>query len=353
MYNLPDGRRVIPRTELTYPGLTRAIGASADADGRTKMSRSAASAPVDHIMGDMEDACPYELKGEPVRAALAESFRAVDFGKKVVTWRPNNLKSGLFEPDVEYMMRSAVDRFHGIVLPKSFSAAEVEYADHVLSFCERVYGWTQKVQIEALIETPGAVQRADDIASALAGSGRGGGLIFGIADYASFLGIPDITENQHLNFAYAKQRVVTAAKAFGLHAVDNVYLKFPRRTDPPEVIAEVERGLREKNTHAANIGMDGTWVIHPSQAAIANECFTPSDEAIRTFKRVLDHSREMGGGAIADPETGEMIDDATLRIALTGLAKAVQAGKVDQAYLDSANRHLTELTGYDILTSGL
>lgn len=351
MFVLPGGRIVVPRTVLTYPGIPRDVLTDPKVDP-LKMSKSAARVAVDHVMGDMEDACPYDLKGPPVRKALAQAFSSIDFGSKVVTFRPNNAKSGLFEQDVEHMMRNAVDKFDGIVLPKSFSEEESRYACDVLNFCEKAYGWTRRVQVEVLLETPSALVKASAIAEILAQSGRGAGLVFGIADFASFIGSPNILENQHLNFAYAKQSTVIAAKACGLHAMDNVFLRFPQKTDPPETVKSIEQALREKNTWAAAVGMDGTWVIHPAQAAVANECFTPPDKDIATYKRVLEFAQGKGGGSIADPETGEMIDDATLRIALTGLSKAAQAGKVPYDYLVAMNKRITAITGYDILKSG-
>ena len=52
------------------------------------------------------------------------------------------------------------------------------------------------------------------------------------------------------------------AKAAGLHAIDNVYLRLMRKDDPPARVAEIERGLREKNMGAAALGMDGTTNPH-------------------------------------------------------------------------------------------
>ena len=54
---------------------------------------------------------------------------------------------------------------------------------------------------------------------------------------------------------------ITAAKAAGLHAIDNVYLGLWRKDDTPEQV-KVEDGLRKK-FRSVLIGMDGTWVIHP------------------------------------------------------------------------------------------
>ena len=352
MFLLPDGRRVVPRTELTYPGITPTVLTDKSADP-LKMSKNAIRTPVDHIMGDMEDACPYDLKGEPVRKALAEALNTLDFGSKVVTWRPNNIRSGLFEADVEYMMRHAVDKFHGMVMPKSFGPDDVRYVLDILHYCERVNKWKGKVALEVLIETPRGLEQIDAIGAELEKSGRGAGLIFGIADFSSFLGIGNILTDQHVYFSYAKQRTVIAAKAHGLHAIDNVYTRISRKTDSPQVVKEIEAGLREKNVKAANMGMDGTWVIHPSQADIANACFTPTDEEITTYKRALEQSKTAGGGAVMDPQSGEMIDDATIRIALQALSKAAQAGKVTWDYVRTMNTKLTEITGYDILGSGM
>jgi citrate lyase beta subunit len=95
--------------------------------------------------------------------------------------------------------------------------------------------------------------------------------------------------------------------------------------------------------------MDGTWVIHPQQAKIANECYTPNDSQVNYAKRVLDLYHVKGGGSMPDPETGEMIDEATIKIALMDLAKAVQAGTVSSAYLAEQAAKSKSITGYDIL----
>jgi citrate lyase subunit beta/citryl-CoA lyase len=158
-----------------------------------------------------------------------------------------------------------------------------------------------------------------------------------------------VVKNQNINFLYSKQAVVVAAKAAGLHAVDNVYLPLWRKEDSKEKVAEIEAGLREKNEGAANLGMDGTWVIHPQQAQIANECYTPTTKQVQYATRVLNLYHEKGGGSMPDPETGEMIDEATIKIALMDLAKAVQAGTVSAAYLAEQAAKSKSITGYDIL----
>lgn len=338
MFVLDGGKRfVIPRTEMTYPGHSM------------KLHQNAADpvkSPVDHVMADFEDACPYEWKGPKSRSITVKALNTLDFGDKVVTVRPNNIHSKFFFGDLEAIVRGAPNRFHGIVLPKTSGPEDVVYVSKLLDTLEREAGWKAPLQIESLIETPRAILKAYEIASA---SPRMAGLIFGIADFAATLGIREVVEKQNLNFLYAKQSMIVAAKAAGLHAIDNVYLRLVRKGDSPEEIASVERGLREKNEGSASFGMDGTWVIHPQQAAICNDSYTPTDAQIAYARRVVELYHERGGGSMADPETGEMIDEATIKIALMDLAKGVQAGKVKAPYLAEQAAKSKAITGYDIL----
>ena len=338
MYVLDKGTRfVIPRTEMTYPGHSM------------KLHQNAADpvkAPVDHVMADFEDACAYEFKGEKSRKTMVEALTTLDFGKKVVTVRPNNIHSPFFKGDMEAVMLGAPNRFHGIMLPKTRGPEEIKQVSRLLDDLEKRGGWKYRVQIESLIETPHALVHAYDIATA---SDRMCGLVFGIADFAANLGIREIVEDQHINFNYSKQAVVVAAKAAGLHAVDNVFIRIWKNTDTPERIEQLKRQLRAKNAASANLGMDGTWVIHPQQAEIANACFTPSAEQIEEARRVVALYHEKGGGSMADPKTGEMIDEATIKIALMDLAKGAQAGLVSDAELRDWSEKSKAITGYDIL----
>lgn len=338
MFVLDNGQRfVIPRTEMTYPGHSMKLHQNA---------ADAEKSPVDHVMADFEDACPYEFKGEKSRKTMVEALNTLDFGKKVVTVRPNNIHSPFFLGDMEAIVLGAPNRFHGIILPKTRGPEDIIYVSKLLDDLERRGGWKYRLQIESLIEIPSALVKAYDIASA---SDRMCGLIFGIADFAATLGVREIVENQNQNFHYAKQSMVVAAKAAGLHAIDNVYLKLVRKDDSPEKVKEIEAGLRHKNVGSASLGMDGTWVIHPQQAKICNECYSPNAEQVKYAKRVTELYHQKGGGSMADPETGEMIDEATIKIALMDLAKAAQAGEVTWEYLKDQAAKSKAITGYDIL----
>ena len=66
MFVLDNGKRfVIPRTEMTYPGHS------------LKLHQNAADpvkSPVDHVMADFEDACPYEFKGPKSQKTMVEAL---------------------------------------------------------------------------------------------------------------------------------------------------------------------------------------------------------------------------------------------------------------------------------------
>src|SRR5260370_7973638 len=109
MYVLDNGARfVIPRTEMTYPG------------HNMKLHQTAADpvkAPVDHVMADFEDACPYDFKGSKSHKVMVEALNTLDFGPKVVTVRPNNIHSPFFKPHMEALVLSAPTPSHAIILP--------------------------------------------------------------------------------------------------------------------------------------------------------------------------------------------------------------------------------------------
>ncbi len=327
-------RVVIPRTELTYPC------------HQLKMHLNAAKATVDLVMADFEDACPYEYKGDQSRKTMVEALNTVDFGDKVVVIRPNNIRSKFFLGDMQAIMLGAPDRFHGIILPKTNEPEDIIFLSRLLDDLERQGGWKTRVQIEALVETPLAIVNAYRIATA---SDRMVGLIFGIADFAAAMAVREIVDDQNKNFHYAKQAVVVSAKAAGLHAIDNAYLRLIRKDTSQAEAKQIEEGLRRKNMEAASLGMDGTWVIHPHQAEIANECYTPNDEEIERAKLTLEVYHRMGGGAIIVPETGEFHDEATIKGVLMTLAKAVQAGKLPEEFLREQAEKSKSVTGYDIL----
>lgn len=315
----------VRRSELTLPG------------HMMKLLEKAAASEADEIMADCEDACPLSAKGHEVRAVIVQAFTTLDWGTKFVTFRPNNTQSPFFEGDLEEVVSGAVDRFQGVIIPKVFQPDQVERVDELLTRFEARSGWTTRLQIEVLIETAMGVENAFRIAQA---SDRMAGLIFGIADYAADIGIAEAMENQGIRFLYAKQRVINAAKATGLDAIDNVHLKF----------RDLE-GLRQVAEESAGYGFDGKWAIHPSHLPIINAAFSPTTAQLDQARKVVglyEEADTRGQGSLVDPDTGEMVDEATIKMAFKLLLKGYRAGLVDEGFLKQALRSASH-TGYNFL----
>ena len=98
-------------------------------------------------------------------------------------------------------------------------------------------------------------------------------------------------------------------------------------------------GLEREAREGAAWGFTGKQIIHPSQAAIVQDAFTPSDAAITRAKRVVDAhvmNAEHGSGAFS--LDGMMIDMPTVLQAHNVLTLAAAAGKIDPASIPAIHK---------------
>lgn len=75
-------------------------------------------------------------------------------------------------------------------------------------------------------------------------------------------------------------------------------------------------------------GFDGKWVLHPGQVDVVNEAFTPKADDYARAVRILDAydratSVDRRGAVMLE---GEMIDEASRKLALAIVAKGRAAG---------------------------
>ena len=176
------------------------------------------------------------------------------------------------------------------------------------------------VRIEAQIEDAAGLAAVEAIA---ASSGRLVSLVFGPADFMASIGMRSLTVGgQPEGYAfdahhYPLMRMLVAAKANGLQAIDGPYAK----------IGDAD-GLRAAATSVAALGFDGKWVLHPGQVDVVNEVFTPSAADYARAIRILDAYRQATevdrrGAVMLDDE---MIDEASRKMALAVAAKGAAAG---------------------------
>jgi len=118
--------------------------------------------------------------------------------------------------------------------------------------------------------------------------------------------------------AYPRSAVALTAAAFGLQALDMVYVRYKDMD-----------GLRAETEAAATLGYQGKQVIHPAQASVVQQVFTPSEEEVAHAQKVLAAMQEAearGEGVIG--LDGHMVDMPMIRAAQRVLARARAAGMI-------------------------
>lgn len=276
-----------------------------------KMHLKVSQSDVDIVMLDLEDSVPVEAK-KSAREQVIQSLLSLDWKEKTLTYRINSLDTPFAYRDLLEVAEAAGHLLDAVVIPKVNHPGDVHFVSRMLDGIEMSKESSNRIGIEASIETAEGLERAAEIAQA---SDRLKTLVFGIADYSASIGArlvsisghgekeEDIYPGHRWNFALSK--MVMAAKAHGLMAIDAPYGNFK---DPV--------GLQRSAVMASALGCDGKWAIHPAQIEIINQVFSPAQEDIDRAIKVLEAHKQAeseGRGAVA--VEGRMVDRATVRLA--------------------------------------
>jgi citrate lyase subunit beta/citryl-CoA lyase len=243
---------------------------------------------------------------------VIEALRDIDWAArgKTVSVRINGLDTHYMYRDVIDVVEQAGARLHTLLVPKVGVPADLYTVEVLVSQIEQAKGLSNRIGLEALIETALGMSNVDAIA---ASGGRLEALHFGVADYAASLRARTMSIgglNQDYpgdQWHFALSRMIVACRAFGLRAVDG---PFGDLSDPD--------GYLDAARRAAALGAEGKWAIHPSQVELANRVFTPPDAEVTRARRIIDELRKAeqdGRGAAA--LDGKMIDAASERMART------------------------------------
>jgi citrate lyase subunit beta/citryl-CoA lyase len=280
--------------------------------------------PADELFLDLEDAVAPSAKAQARANAVAAL--AADWGGKLVAVRVNDATTGWAHRDVIDLLSAASGGAAAapdvIVLPKVTSPEHVAWLDLLLGQAEQEAGLpVGQTGIEAQIEDASGLAAVNAIAAA---SPRLEALVFGPADFMASVGIRSLdVGGQPAGYAggdvyhYALMRILIAARARGLQAIDGPYLKV-RDTD----------GFRRSAVSAAALGYDGKWVLHPSQIDAANEVFAPSQADFAQASRIIEaYDRATSVEARGAVMLGdEMIDEASRKMAQAVVARGRAAG---------------------------
>jgi citrate lyase subunit beta / citryl-CoA lyase len=270
---------------------------------------------ADALILDLEDSVPPAEKdaGRVTVAATIDRLHA-DNVRADIWVRPNALVSGLQGKDLEAVIRPGLS---GLFLPKVFSAEEIVRIDAVVTHLEAREGLEPgSVGLIVSYETAASMANCEEIAAASPRISSLLGATGPSADVGRELGFEFTPAG--LETLYLRSRLVLAARAAGLHhPVAGVW----------QDIRDLE-GARQFTIDNKQLGYRGLVCIHPSHIAIANEVFTPTDDQVDFYQRMLAayDAAEAAGSAAVDFE-GQHIDIAHVKTArgVLELADAVRA----------------------------
>jgi citrate lyase subunit beta/citryl-CoA lyase len=260
---------------------------------RPELFAKAMASEADGLSFDLEDAVDESMKDE-ARAELARFLGSLGAGHgKTIIVRVNGLETAHFEADLEAIVGAGLDIVN---LPKPESADDVRACAAALAQIERRIG-AQPVDILANIETPKAYRLAAEIAGA---SPRVVGLQAGWGDLIEPL---DIDRYNAAMIEACLLHIRIAAGEAGVWAYDGAFANIG---DPEGYKREAEASRR--------LGYLGKSCIHPSQIALANAVFRPTDEEIAHSLKVVKAAREAAAkGVGAFTVNGRMVDAPFVR----------------------------------------
>lgn len=275
---------------------------------RPELFAKALAGDADGISIDLEDAVVEGRKAQ-ARDAVAAWLQqdGARTGGKVLIVRVNGMDTTHFEHDVRSVVRPGLQVLN---LPKPESADAVRAACAAIEAAERANGVAVPVRVLLNIETPRALREAVTLASA---HPRVMGLQVGLGDLFEPLGI-DRRETTAVRQALFAVRM--AAGEAGVEAYDGA---FANVQDTDGYLAEARLARR--------LGFTGKTCIHPSQVALANEAFRPTDAEITHAVKVMTAAVEAdGAGRGAYMVDGRMIDPPFVRRAEAIVAAARRLG---------------------------
>jgi citrate lyase beta subunit len=280
-------------------------------DSVHKMTK-ASQLGADSVILDLEDAVAFDQKAEArenVVAALAD----IDFGRTERLVRINAADTEMFAADLEAIAAADPD---GIVVPKVETAQQVQQiADYLLARESSGEGPAGAPRLLLLIETAMGVMNVKEIAHS---SRRLEGLMFGAEDLAADMGATRTEAGWEV--FYGRGAVVTAAAAYGLDAVDGVYLDLNDLA-----------GLEEDARFAQRLGYTGKMAIHPRQVEVLNRVFSPTAAEIAEAQRLLEaFGSHVAAGSGVFTLDGRMVDMPLVRGAERLLERARLSGLLDE-----------------------
>ena len=291
----PSARDRLRRSRLYLPG------------NEPKYFVNAGLHDPDGIILDLEDSVHHAEK-DAARLLVRNALRAVDFGRCERMVRINPFPLG--RRDLEEIVPQQPDL---ILIPKVEHAEQVREVDALIALIQGHSGTIRPIWLMPIVETALGVENVYAIAHA---SERNAAITIGLEDYTADLGV--VKTATGAESLYARMRLVNAAKAAGLEAIDSVYGD----------VADTE-GLRRWGDASRAMGFEGMGCVHPQQIKTIHEAFAPSAAEIDKALKVAAAFEEAQSRGLGVVSVGsKMIDPPVVHRALKLVERARQMGLV-------------------------
>jgi citrate lyase subunit beta/citryl-CoA lyase len=235
----------------------------------------------------------------------------VDFAGAERMVRINQLPLGL--EDLEMLVPESPDL---ILVPKVEGPGQVRQVRAHIEEVQHESGGSDPIWLMPILESALGIENAYAIAAA---TDTVVAVTIGLEDYTADLGVVKTADGTES--LYARMRLVNAARAAGVQAIDSVYGD----------VGDMD-GLLAWGERSRAMGFDGMGCIHPRQIGPIHEAFAPSAAEIEKALKIVAAFEEAGAKGLSVVSLGtRMIDPPVVLRAQHIVALARQTGLLPEA----------------------
>lgn len=261
----------------------------------------------DAVILDLEDSVHPDEK-DAARLLVRNSLRCIDFLGAERMVRINQLP--LAYEDLDEIVPESPDL---ILIPKVETAAHVREVDAHIKKIQRARGIKNPVWLMPILESALGIENAFAIAAA---ADTVVALTIGLEDYTADLGVPRTKQGDET--LYARLRLVNAARAAGLQAIDSVFGD----------VGDMD-GLKFWATRSRALGFEGMGCIHPRQIRPIHEAYAPTPQEIEKALKIVAAFEEASAKGRSVVSLGSrMIDPPVVLRAQRVVATAKRVGLI-------------------------
>ncbi len=255
----------------------------------------------DAIILDLEDSV-HHVEKDAARILVRNALRAVDFGECERMVRINQLPLGL-----EDLVEIIPEQPDLVLVPKVELPGQIAEVDRMISELKARQDINRAIWLMPILESALGIENAFAIAAA---SPNVVALTIGLEDYTADLGVARTVDGRES--LYARSRIVNAARAAGVQAIDSVFSD----------VADTE-ALRQWGENSRALGFEGMGCIHPSQIPVVHAAFSPSPAEVEKAEKIVaafEEAQQRGLGVVS--LGSKMIDPPVVQRAQKLVARA-------------------------------